>query len=393
MQKLKGSRLTYRITVSHNGKRYTTTYHPTAGTAAQIGAEVRREADRYEQEVRQGVTAKSSQTLADFLPQWRAQAEKELTPSQMEQYTAVLSHDICPLIGHIRLVDLQTADVQRVIDTLLKRGLKPATVRKYMCAVSSVIRYALDMGIINTDPTARTRYPRQEQAQRKHAWTPEQCVSFLSFVHDGYARTDSAGRTYKQKTEYKWYVFFLLSIVGSFRRGEIVALQWDDINRDACTVTVRRSAAKVKGKVYLKEPKTAAGIRTISLPAYVLDAVYNLPRISEYVITRGGTVDPGARLYPTSPSKQFRHLLAAYNRIHKKAPLPVISLHDLRHTGITILLEHGVGIETVKRRAGHSRASVTLDVYGESYDRTDRQAAETLQRVLMGGNGTDDKGR
>ena len=261
-------------------------------------------------------------------------------------------------------------------------GLKTSTIRKYMRALRSVLRHAIDMEVIRDDPCQKVRYPRQEPDQRIHAWTPQQCQDFLEFVRKGYDRYDKTGRLYHELPDYKWYCFFLLSIYGSFRRGEIVALQWKDIDFDSHTITIQRAAQKIKGSVYVKQPKTQAGVRTVTMPARVFDAIAMLPRKGDFVFCQGGTVNPTEMIYPTSPTKTFTVLLHAYNCSHQDNQLPLITLHDLRHTGATIMLENGVGIETVSRRLGHSKASVTLDVYGESMQKTDRTAAEKLDELL-----------
>ena len=314
------------------------TFHPEAGTAAQIGSQVRRAADRYEQEVKSGLPAGQTQTLEQYAREtWLEAVQGTLTPGQVEQYVAVLNSRILPVIGHLTLTEISVRHVQRLIDSMAASGLKTATVRKYMCALASVIQYALDMDVIASDPMQRARYPRDTDPRRKHAWTPEQCQSFLEFLRTGYTLTDSIGRETEHKVDNKWYCYFLLSIYGSFRRGELVALQWQDIDTETCTVTVMRAVQRARGQVLVKTPKTRAGLRTVSVPAEVIGELMQLPHVSEYVFVRGGTVNPGAMLYPTSPSKQFRQLLKAYNTTHRKTPLPVISLHDLRHTGITIL--------------------------------------------------------
>ena len=113
------------------------------------------------------------------------------------------------------------------------------------------------------------------------------------------------------------------------------------------------------------------------MPASVLEELQKRRTPGAFVVS-----DHGQRLYPTSPTTAFRKHLEAYNEAHPGKPLPVITLHDLRHTSATALLESGVGIETVSKRLGHSRASVTLDVYGHSYEHVDRTAAETLDKII-----------
>ena len=381
-RKGRGGKLCYRIQVRHGRHKWSKTFYPIATKPAAIRAEVLREAARYEAYVTRGQYKESLSLLEYVNKRWIPAAQAELSLAQQEQYISVLSRIICPFLGHLTLEEITPRQVQDLVDKMAKDGLKVTSIKKYICALRSVIRHALDMREITEDPCRHIRYPRQQIIRRTHAWTPEQCQNFLDFIKTGYYRVDSKGRRYHETPDVKWYAFFLLALYGSFRRGEIVALRWSDIDFDDHTITIKRSVQKIKGQVIIKEPKTISSIRTISMPAGVIETLQMLPRKGDYVICRGGTVDPGGMLYPTSPSKQFCKFLNAYNSIHQANKLPVITLHDLRHTGATWLLESGIGIETVSRRLGHSKASVTLDVYGESMQRTDRTAAEKLDELL-----------
>ena len=84
----------------------------------------------------------------------------------------------------------------------------------------------------------------------------------------------------------------------------------------------------------------------------------------------------GKRQHPDTISKWFREFLADNN-------LPAIRFHDLRHTGASLLIASGEDIETLKERLGHSKASITMDVYGHAYKKKDRQAAERLDGLFL----------
>lgn len=378
--------LVYKITVSHQGVRHSESYRPLATKPGAIRAEVLREAERYTAWVQSGGTSDCGLTLDEYITsRWKRDAKADLTPAQYEQYMSVLDRLIRPRLGRMKLESITQREIQALVDKMTTAGLKTASIKKYLCALRSVLAHAEYAGVLEADPMRHVRVPKMKKENRVHAWTPEQCRNFLQFLRTGYIQETRAGRHYKRTIDHKWYCFFLLSIYGSMRRGEIVALQWDDVDVENQKITIRRSVQRIRGEVIIKSPKTVAGIRTITLPAIVFEELKRLPHLGRWVITTGGTVSPGSMLYPTSPTKMFRMCLHAYNTANKKDPLPEITLHDLRHTGATLLLEHGIGIETVSRRLGHSRASVTLDVYGESLESIDRTAAEKLE-MLLGGN-------
>lgn len=86
-----------------------------------------------------------------------------------------------------------------------------------------------------------------------------------------------------------------------------------------------------------------------------------------------------------TPTHKFREILDLYNSQVAKTEsekLPIIRIHDLRHTSATLLLANGTDIETVSKRLGHSKASITLDVYGHAMKEMDRKAADTLEQLF-----------
>ena len=95
-------------------------------------------------------------------------------------------------------------------------------------------------------------------------------------------------------------------------------------------------------------------------------------------------IENGLPMHLSSPSHKFHEICDLYNSTRKKEEekLPRIRLHDLRHTGATLQLGNHVDIETVSHRLGHSKASVTLDIYGHALPENDKQAAETLAAMF-----------
>ena len=165
----------------------------------------------------------------------------------------------------------------------------------------------------------------------------------------------------------------------------MVALDWDDVDLLSSVITIRQAAAYVPGQgVALKRPKTASGTRTIAVPTNVYlalrrwRAVQNADRLrlaedwqSNAVFTQWN----GARMHPDTPTRWFAKFLQRHG-------LPHIRLHDLRHTGASLLIAGGMDIETVKKRLGHAKASTTMDIYGHAYAKNDKKAADMLREIL-----------
>jgi integrase len=184
------------------------------------------------------------------------------------------------------------------------------------------------------------------------------------------------------------YPIVSLALATGMRRGELLGLQWGDIDLDGPTSSLRveRSVEETKAGLRLKPPKTRRGRRSITLPAEAV-AMLRAQKL-EHMQTRLaiglGKIEDDTLVFgnieeqlrsPRAVSRAWRRLTAAKG-------LPRVQFHALRHTHVTMLIRAGVDILTISRRIGHSKASVTLDVYGHLYDGADAAAALALEGLL-----------
>jgi integrase len=170
------------------------------------------------------------------------------------------------------------------------------------------------------------------------------------------------------------------------RRGELLGLQWGDIDLDAATVRIERSIEETKAGLRIKPPKTKRGRRNITLAPDAV-AILREHRVAllELRLKLGlGTIKPdtwvfstlsGELLSPDNLSRDWRRVSAAKN-------LPRVSFHGLRHTHVSVLIRAGVDILTISRRLGHFKPSVTLDTYGHLIEGTDAAAAQAIAGLL-----------
>ena len=162
------------------------------------------------------------------------------------------------------------------------------------------------------------------------------------------------------------------------RRGELLALEWRDVDLDSGTVRVERSVEETNAGLRIKPPKTKRGRRAITLSADAIAMLreHRLQQIElRLQLGQGGKptlvfsdID-GNMLYPDALSRQWANVIRA-----KK--LPLVSFHSLRHTSASMMIAAGVDILTVSRRLGHSKAATTLDVYSHLLPGSDAAAAK-----------------
>ena len=416
----------YRIRVpvgkDANGKRLfeTLIYTPEATTPTKIKKELEKASIEFEEKVKKGLYLDGDKlTFSDYIPIWREQwAVDNLTQSGLESYEKTLNQRAVPVLGHIPIGAIRPTHIQSIITDMKKEGRAVKTIKRCMTAINSVFRYAYDMEVIEDNPMNRVRKPKNATQGGLHYFTAEQTQIFFEALKKEYPRYVERHRsacpnsgedhdvkeyTYSRQIPFQWRVYFDLAITGAFRRGELVAIRWSDIDWKEQTLSIRRAFAKTKanGQV-LKYPKTEAGIRTITLPESSMNLLREWYTMEKDLALQLGTLwkgyrgkqfdenyvfirlDSGLHMDVDSPSKRFRTILQMHNETceREEDKLPLIRLHDLRHTSATLLLSNGVDIETVSHRLGHKQCSVTLDVYGHWMEENDRSASDTLERLL-----------
>ena len=427
----------YQITVSlgrdHNGKRLfeSCTYKPIATAPTKIEKEVRQFADEFERRVRDGkYLAGEKITFQKVCEMWEESEDAaSLTKNVLIGYEAILKNHAIPNIGTMKISKIRVPHIEGIYKHLKDEGRAPATIRRIHTAINSVFKYALRCDIVQENICDRVRLPKPSTTLKKEKeelryFTLDQAKTFLKALEDGYEieihahdriLTNSGSNysvssyTTKRHIPTQYKVYFNLAIIGGFRRGELIALTWEDIDFKEKTISINKSASKVSkkdGGQVIKETKTKASNRTIKMPDQCFDLLRIWKKEEKELSFILGTkwegyrgkdfdknhvfiqMDNGQMMNLDTPSHKFRRIIELYNGNCEKEEdkLPVIRLHDLRHTSATLLISAKEDIETISHRLGHSKASVTMDVYGHWMKETDEKASETMGRLFASAN-------
>ena len=170
------------------------------------------------------------------------------------------------------------------------------------------------------------------------------------------------------------------------RRGELLGLQWGDVDLDGGALNVERSLEETKAGLRLKPPKTKRGRRKITLPAGAV-AMLRTHKVEQMQFRL--TVGLG-KITDTSPvfsdiegnHRKPNVITSGWRYVVRAKNLPKVGFHALRHTHASVLIRAGLDILTISRRLGHSKASITLDTYGHLMAGTDEAAALAIGEVL-----------
>ncbi|MCR5794768.1 MAG: site-specific integrase [Solobacterium sp.] len=411
---------TYTVRVcsgrDYEGKQifHNTTFTPTKKTPKAIEKEVKTFAEEYERRIKdEGVLSGEKITFKTMMDRWKEEwACDHLTQSQIEQYEITLIRHVLPTIGHLPMCSITPLQVQNLVHTW-KKKYAPKTVRRHVTAMNSVFKMAFRLNVIKENPCTRIELPKLKPDEGIHCFTLEQSKQFLEFLSEpyrvkfkGHTRTLN-GKQYEVPDYYETYtvpyqfqVYFNLAIIGGFRRGELLALTWNDINFRDNTISITKAVTDTRtyGTI-VKTPKTQSGVRCLCMPQHCMDMlnVWKLQQeeLSHSPLWEGKTgtefnqnnvfiQDNGKRMDTKTPSHKFKQILKRYNDSveNEEDKLPVIRLHDLRHTSATLLIAEGCDISTVSHRLGHSKASVTLDVYTHHLEAKDAEASNTLSNLF-----------
>ncbi len=326
-------------------------------------------------------------TIEQYLNQWLDGLR--LRPGTMQGYRRNARLHVVPYIGGIQLDKLTSTRLSTLYRQLEKdgfkrgnqagqQGLSPRTVQLVHTLVSSAMKAAVDDGLLIVNPGTRAKPPTASEARppEMSAWSTEQASAFLRWVKDN---RDG------------WQEWHTLLFTG-MRRGELVGLRWSDIDLDRATVSVGRSVGVVMldghRTMNIGQTKTAKA-RVVDLDAGTVGVLrewrkargvvgLGLVRQSAYVFGQldGGHMDPD-----TLSSRFVRHLTSAGRALGTDA-VPVVRVHDLRHTHATALLRAGTPVKVVSERLGHSDVMTTLRVYQHVMPGMQAQAAETFAALF-----------
>ena len=304
----------------------------------------------------------TAMTVAEFLIEWLKTAHEQ-SPKTLERYEELARNQITPHLGGIKLRDLRAEHIRAWHSKLLGGGLSPVTVGHAHRLLHKVLAPAVK-------GTTLTLYgPPAAEAKELEILESDQVKAVLAAL-EGHSLAP----------------LIRLALDTGMRRGELLGLQWGDIELDAVppTLRVERSVEETKaGGLRLKQPKTRRGRRNISLPPETV-AMLRALKVEQMQIRLAigqGKIESSTLVFGNIEGRlrSPRAVSRAWRRFVVSKGLPQVQFHALRHTHISMLIRKGVDILTISRRIGHSKPSVTLDVYGHLLGGADAAAAAALE--------------
>jgi len=251
---------------------------------------------------------------------------------------------------------------------LLAAGLKPGTVFSAHNLLRFVLSRAVKTTAVARNATDHVDPPKIEAAE----------IEILSAAEIATVLAALQGHTL--------YPIVSLALATGMRRGELLGLQWGDVDLDGGCLNVERSLEETKAGLRLKPPKTKRGRRKITLPVETV-AMLRAHKLEQMQFRLTVGLGKLAEDSPVFSDLEGNHrkpnvVTSGWRYAVRSKKLPKVGLHALRHTHASVLIRAGLDILTISRRLGHSKALITLDIYGHLMEGTDSAAALAIGEVL-----------
>ena len=314
--------------------------------------------------------------FGDWINYWYENHSKPtIRPTTQKGYEQWIYVHTIPILGHIPLNKLTQSDFQKFLNEMKTNGRKIHRDTKggEMAARSvrscyHVIRMSLDRavreGLIKKNPILGCGLPQAEPKEMK-ILSKEEIQRFLI----------------QAKAE-GMYELFLLELTTGMRRGEILALTWDDLNFETGELHINKQYTPVGGRLILCEPKTKAAFRTIILPPVMVELLKEYKKGVFSPLMFPSRIKPEKPIDPGYVRKRLQQIL-------ERAGCKKVRFHDLRHTFATMSLEHGMDVKTLATIIGHVSSRTTLNIYTHITNEMQENAAANIDRGIAKAEATE----
>lgn len=335
--------------------------------------------------VKDNTKRKAQQKMAEILAQWEDEANGEivyitseplfseyvncfldkkqgvLKGNTVKTYRGYAEKHILPALGDIPVRKLTLQKIQAFYNDLFEQ-LKVGSVKKMHVVVSGALLEAVREGLISTNVADYAEFPKAQKFEGK-AYTPEQAVRFLDALKKEGEPLRAAGT---------------LALCYGLRREEIVGLRWSDIDFKQNTLTVRNTVVQ-EGDLRIEEErtKTQKSKRSIALVPGTVPYLLELQQRQE----QAGLVLDKVCAWPDGRIVRPDYLTRHIPKFMERADLPVIRLHDLRHTAASILAM-SCSPKQVQDFLGHEDISTTMNIYTHTMDSQRRETSDALGGIL-----------
>lgn len=320
-------------------------------------------------ELEHGFDYQGSKTLLrNFLKDWLDTCRAALRPKTAYDYDRILHRHVIPQLGDEPLKDLTPLRIERFYTRLVEAGVGARTVHLVHSILHRALEKAVLFGLLTHNPSAHATLPRYKQAE----------MNVLDEMQVNQFLVTAIGSPFE--------ALYHLAVKTGMRQGELLGLKWSDLQWGSGRLNIRRQLQDVRGQgCIFQEPKTRSGRRTIQLGEGTLHALrLHRERQRLQMAVAGQRWQDNDLIFPSSVGTPLNpsNLRLDFNRVIKLAGVPKVRFHDLRHTAASLMLNNGIPVIVVSKILGHSKPSITLDIYGHLYNEMQGEASRLMDELV-----------
>lgn len=332
--------------------------------------------------------------FSEFTEIWkRDYGSKELAPSTYKRYCRMLETRLLPYFGHFYVNKIKPTDIMQFYDLLSKdtqlvrkkdndgnKTLKPLsgkTILEHHRLLRAMLHKAVYWQVIVSNPAERVQPPKAKKPKRKY-YDDDQCKILLENLEQ------------LDEEQIKYKAAIILTVFTGVRLGELMGLEWNDIDFRNGIVSINRSSQYLADTgVFTKVPKTESSIREVAIPDFVISLLeeYKLWYEEQKSLYGELWIDSnrlfvqadGKPMHPSTISKWFVKFIGQIG-------LPVINFHGLRHTNATLLIAQNIDVAVVAARLGHAQITTTFNFYVHPIIAHNKKAGFALENLLLSKN-------
>src|SRR5829696_1637231 len=358
---------------------YRGSYFTTDGRRRYVSAKTKTEARRALRQAmadadRGLIFDSDSLKVGEYLDRWLSDSVSDtVKATTFERYEQITRLHLKPALGRVKLKTVTPAHVRSLYREKLEAGSSARTVRYIHTTLHKALKQAVIDGLIPRNATEAVK-PPQPSREEMHPLTPEEAKLLLQVAHETRDRLEA---------------LYVLAIHTGLRQGELLGLKWNDVDLEDGSLQVRRTLTITKDGPVFTFPKTAGSRRSVKLTSKVIDALkHHLERQLGEIDRVGSLWNPGdsdGLIFASETGEPLdRRVItkSKFKPLLKRAGLPEISFHDLRHTCATLLLTRNVNPKIVSEMLGHATIAITLDTYSHVLPNMRDQAAAAMEEAL-----------
>jgi integrase len=309
--------------------------------------------------------------VGEYLDRWLSDSVRDtVKATTFERYEQITRLHLKPALGRVKLKALTPAHVRGLYREKLEAESSARTVRYIHTTLHKALKQAVMDSLIPRNDTEAVK-PPQPSREEMRPLTPEQAKLSLQVAHDTGDRLEA---------------LYVLAIHTGLRQGELLGLKWDDVDLEDGSLQVRRTLTITKDGPVFTSPKTTDSRRSVKLTSKAMEA------LKHHLERQLGEIDRVSSLWSehglifasdmVAPLNRHNLTRRSFKPLLKRAGIPQVRFHDLRHTCATLLLTRDVNPKIVSEMLGHSFISITLDTYSHVLPNMRDQVAAAMEEAL-----------